>query len=225
MPSLTRLVLLGAGGHASDVLGVVEALNELQPTFKVVGLLDDDPSADPDRFEGRHATVVGGLDRLAELDSSWVAAVGWPVSRRRLADWASTTGLPAATLVSPLADVGAGVIIGMGSVVMGAARLSPRSCVGKHALVSYMAAVGHDASLGDGTSVMPGAMVSGGVVIGAGVLVGTNATIIEGIRIGDGATIGAGAVVLEDVPSGSTVVGIPARDLQGPPMKPAWGPA
>lgn len=220
MPSLTRLVLLGAGGHASDVLGVVEAVNRQLPTFDVVGLLDDDPQADPARFHGRDATIVGRLDRLAELGASWIAAVGWPVSRQRLAAWASTTGLPAATLVSPVADIGAGVAVGAGSVVIGAARLSPRSRIGSHSLVSYLAAVGHDASIGDGTSVMPGAMVSGGVEIGAGVLVGTSATIIEGIRVGDGATIGAGAVVLEDVPAGSTVVGVPARRVRREPAGP-----
>ena len=222
MPSLTRLVLLGAGGHASDVLGVVEAVNQHQPLFDVVGLLDDDRDADPSRFEGR-AALLGGVDRLAELGASWVAAVGWPATRRRVADRASSSGCPAATLVSPIADVGAGVVVGPGSVVMGGARLSPRSRIGDHALVSYLAAVGHDSSVGDATSVMPGAMVSGEVQIGTGVLVGTNATIIEGIQIGDGATIGAGAVVLEDVAAGATVVGVPARVVGPPPPAQSGG--
>lgn len=204
-------MLLGAGGHASDVLGVVEALNARQPTFAVVGVLDDDPDADATRFEGRGVSLLGSLDLLAGLGAAWVAAVGWPSSRRRLVERAAGSGHPPATLVSPLADVGHGVAIGPGSVVMGSARLSPRSRLGEHTLVSYLAAVGHDSIVGDGTSVMPGAMISGGVEVGAHVLVGTNATILEGLRIGDGATVGAGAVVVADVEPGTTVIGVPAR--------------
>jgi len=207
------LVLLGAGGHASDVLGVVEALNAGQPSFVVVGVLDDDPAADASRFEGRGVTVLGSLDLLAGLDARWVAAAGWPAGRRRVVERAEASGRAAATLVSPLADVGHGVVIGTGTVVMGSARLSPRSRLGEHALVSYLAAVGHDSTVGAGSSVMPGAVLSGGVEVGALALVGTNATILEGLRVGDGATVGAGAVVTRDVAPGAVVVGVPARPV------------
>lgn len=207
------LVLLGAGGHASDVLGVVEAVNDRQPTYAVVGVLDDDPDADATRFHGRGVTVLGSVDLLAGLDAAWVASVGWPASRRRLVEQAQVSSQPAATLVSPLADVGHGVVLGAGAVVMGSARLSPRCCIGKHVLVSYLAAVGHDSTVGDGTSVMPGAMISGGVEVGTNVLIGTNATVLEGLRIGNDATVSAGAVVLTDVQAGTTVIGVPARPV------------
>ncbi|MGH9304040.1 MAG: serine O-acetyltransferase [Acidimicrobiales bacterium] len=48
-------------------------------------------------------------------------------------------------------------------------------------------------------------------VVGDGVFIGAGARILGGITIGDGARIGANAVVLEDVPAGSTAVGVPAR--------------
>ncbi|MBO6940762.1 MAG: serine acetyltransferase [Deltaproteobacteria bacterium] len=41
--------------------------------------------------------------------------------------------------------------------------------------------------------------------------VGAGAAILGGVRIGAHARIGANAVVLDDVPAGATVVGIPAR--------------
>jgi serine O-acetyltransferase len=47
--------------------------------------------------------------------------------------------------------------------------------------------------------------------IGDNVFIGAGARILGGIRIEDGAKIGANAVVLDDVPAGSTAVGIPAK--------------
>jgi serine O-acetyltransferase len=51
-------------------------------------------------------------------------------------------------------------------------------------------------------------------VIGSNVFVGAGAKIIGGVRIGDNVKIGANAVVVKDVPSDVTVVGIPARPVQ-----------
>lgn len=47
-------------------------------------------------------------------------------------------------------------------------------------------------------------------VLGRRVNVGAGAKILGRVVIGDGAAIGANAVVLEDVPSGAVVVGVPA---------------
>lgn len=50
--------------------------------------------------------------------------------------------------------------------------------------------------------------------IGDGVFVGAGARILGGIRVGHNAIIGANAVVMQDVPDGATVVGIPARVIK-----------
>ena len=47
--------------------------------------------------------------------------------------------------------------------------------------------------------------------IGNSVDIGTGAKVLGGITIGDHVVIGANAVVLEDVPSNSIAVGVPAR--------------
>jgi serine O-acetyltransferase len=55
--------------------------------------------------------------------------------------------------------------------------------------------------------------IGGGVVgprIGPGVLIGTGAKVLGDIDVGANARIGVNAVVLDDVPPGTTVVGIPA---------------
>ena len=51
--------------------------------------------------------------------------------------------------------------------------------------------------------------------LGKRVNVGAGAKILGRVVVGDDAVIGANAVVLHDVPAGATVVGIPARQIDG----------
>jgi serine O-acetyltransferase len=44
--------------------------------------------------------------------------------------------------------------------------------------------------------------------------IGTGAKLIGPVRIGERAIVGAGAVVVDDVPAGATVVGVPARQAR-----------
>ena len=53
-----------------------------------------------------------------------------------------------------------------------------------------------------------------GAHIEKGCLIGIGAVILNGIRVGTGSLIGAGAIVNKDVPSGSLVVGVPARRVR-----------
>ena len=49
--------------------------------------------------------------------------------------------------------------------------------------------------------------------IGAGAWLGANATVLPGGEIGERAVVGAGALVLDPVPAGAVVGGVPARAL------------
>ena len=212
--TLLPLVLVGGGGHASDVLQAVEAANSVRPTYQVVGILDDH-DIDPRRFSGRGVAHIGPVDDVASVDAAYVLCLGWPWTRHAVARRIGERGRPAPPIVHPAADVGAGVELGPGSVVLGLAHLSPFVRLGAHGLVSYNASVGHDTTFGDHASVMPNAAVSGQVVAGDRVLVGSGAAVREGVRLGDDVRIGAGAAVVGDVDAGLTVVGVPARPLTG----------
>jgi acetyltransferase-like isoleucine patch superfamily enzyme len=49
------------------------------------------------------------------------------------------------------------------------------------------------------------------IAVGDDVYFGLNAVVLGGVTIGSGAIIGAGAVVVDDVPPGAIVAGVPAR--------------
>jgi serine O-acetyltransferase len=90
---------------------------------------------------------------------------------------------------------------------------------GMGVVVGETAVLGHDVTLYQGVT-LGGTSLAGGKrhpSLEDGVVVGAGAQVLGPVTIGAGARIGANAVVLKDVPSGVTMVGIPARMVQPRP--------
>ncbi len=99
--------------------------------------------------------------------------------------------------IHPAAQIGQRLFIDHGSGVV----------IGETAIIGDDVTLYHGVTLG-GTSLQGGKRHP---TLGDRVIVGAGAKILGPIRVGDGARIGANAVVLADVPTGVTMVGIPAR--------------
>jgi len=80
--------------------------------------------------------------------------------------------------------------------------------------------IGHDTRIGPRSKILQNVTIGGrsGVRanprLGSDVLVGAGAIILGDVTVGDGATVAAQAVVLENVPAGAVVGGVPARVLR-----------
>lgn len=207
-PPPNEVIIVGAGGHGREVAHVLRARQAAGLVVPVLlGFADDGP-VDPDLLRG-FGPLLGGIVAAlsAHPEALVLGGVGDGRVRRRLVEGRSAP----APLVHPLADVGADVVLGEGTVICSHASLTTHIRAGVHVHVSRGAAIGHDTLLGDFVSVMPLAAVSGGVLIEPGAFVGTGALIRQGVHVGADAVIGMGAVVIADVPAGVTVVGNPAR--------------
>jgi len=213
--SVATFAFLGTAGHASDLLGIIEAIERSGGPTAVVELFADG-SADLSRFVNRRARYVGPIDEAKNRAGLlWIIAAGYSKSRIEIESQVAAKNLAFATLVHPSATIGTGSEIGAGSVVFAQAALSPLVRVGEHAVVSQGASIGHDTHIGAFATVMPMAAVSGDCWVGDGALIGAGATVLEKVRIGRNAVVGAGAVVLTDVAADTVVVGSPARPTNG----------
>ena len=206
------LVIVGAGGHARELLDIVEAVNAATPTFRFAGFLADE-EAYPERSAARNATILGGVDLLSKLTGSYVIGVGDLKARKRIDKVASKAGLEPATLIHPDAVLGSMLDIGPGCCIAAGAVLTTNIKMGRHTHVNVSASISHDCSVGDWCLVGPGARLAGNVSIGDGVELGIGAVVRPGIRIGDWALVGAGASVVSDVAPDITVAGVPAKPL------------
>lgn len=204
---VTRIAIIGSGGHGREVLQVVRAAKRDGADLDFVGFYDDAP--DIEVLERLGARCLGPVADARASDFFCYLGLGGGALKERL-----SIGIrPAPPVVHPLADVGDDVRLGAGAVIFAQATVTTNVSLGVHCHVGRGAAVGHDSDLGDYSSVMPLASISGNVHAGRGVFVGTGALVRQGVALGDGCTIGMGAVVLGDVAAGVTVVGNPARVL------------
>jgi bifunctional UDP-N-acetylglucosamine pyrophosphorylase/glucosamine-1-phosphate N-acetyltransferase len=92
-------------------------------------------------------------------------------------------------------------------------RLGSRSAMGHFGYVGD-ATIGSDVNLGAGlVTCNYDGKEKHRTLIGPGAFIGSDTMLVAPVRIGDGASTGAGSVVTNDVPSGRTAVGVPARLL------------
>ncbi len=100
-------------------------------------------------------------------------------------------------------------------------EIHPGAAIGKNLFIDHGMGVviGETAIIGDNVLLYHGVTLGGSgketgkrhPTVGNNVVVGAGAKILGNITIGDNSYIGANAVVIKDVPSNSTVVGIPGR--------------
>lgn len=208
----TRLVIVGGGGHGREMVDIVEAINRRNPTFELVGVIDD-RGDEYGRLARRGIPVLGDTGFLTNIDAVYAIGVGNPTGRREIDRLAVAAGREPATLVHPTVVLGSDLRLGPGFLAAAYAQVTTNVTVGRHVHLNIGSTVSHDCQLGDYVTLSPGCHVSGNVQLDDAVTLGVGAVVRQGITIGARTFVGAGAVVVDDLPPDVTAVGIPARPL------------
>jgi sugar O-acyltransferase (sialic acid O-acetyltransferase NeuD family) len=205
-------VIVGAGGFGREVLDIIEAVNNVEPTWDFLGYLDDGEPAQG-LLARREVKHLGPSGMLASIEADYVIGIASADARARIDALATSVGRSPAILVHPSAVIGSDVEIMSGSIVCAHVSISTHVRLGRHVQLNAGCTIGHDAVFEDFVTIFPGAAVSGNVLLHDGSTVGAGSVVLQGLEVGSGSMVGAGAVVARSVPDGSTVVGVPARPV------------
>lgn len=205
-------MIVGAGGHARVVLESLLAVGE----YEVAGLTDADESLWGVRYHG--CVVLGGDSLLPDLPvqgvTGAIVAVGVNRVRLRLVAQLEQMGFVLVNALHPRAWVSPSARVGNGVAIMAGAVVNAGAVINDSAIINTGATIDHDCILEAGVHSAPGSHLCGNVTVGTAAFVGAGATVVPGVTIGADATVGAGAVVLHDVAPATTVVGVPAREIE-----------
>lgn len=198
---MTRLLIIGAGGH-----GKVAADTAEECGYSDIVFLDQ---SWPERkgMNGRWP-IVGKPEKQ---DADTFCAVGHNQTRARLFGTLELTDSP--ILVHSSATLSPTAVLGVGSLAVAGSIVNADSRVGRGVILNTGCSVDHDCEIGDFVHISPGARIAGGVSVGAGSWIGIGAVVCEGVRIGENVMVAAGAAVINDIEDKGRVGGVPAKNI------------
>ena len=211
---MTRVVIVGAGGHGREVADVVRACVAAGEDIELVGFVDEDPSLHGRMFDG--VPVLGSsawLEGRAH-DVQLLCGLGAPATKAKVVPKFSGRGFTWRGLIHPRAELTRTATLDEGVIVTAGVVVTNEIEIGAHVHLNRNSTVGHDCRVGAYVHLAPGAVLSGDVTVGEGCDIGTCACVIQGLTVGPWTVVGAGAAVIRDLPGHCTAVGVPARVLQ-----------
>ena len=207
----TPLVIVGSGGHGSVVAALAERAG-----YSVAGFLDCASNRGSGTFP-----ILGTdeyLDSMPALSVKIAMGLGASATwdrRRALCEHIENRGFVVPRLIDPDSTLASTVEIGIGTQVLMGARVQQGVSIEDWCIVNTAAVIEHGCLLQANVHVAPGAVLCGGVTVGEGAYIGAGSVVKEGVSIGSWAKVGLGAAVISDVADGQTVVGVPAKEIDG----------
>lgn len=213
--SRERVIVIGAGGHASVVADALLAAG-----IEVIGFTDADVR--------RHGAQLCGLPVLGDDAAltlhdpeqvqlaNGLGSLGNDAAplRQRVQQGLEATGWRFCNVIHPTASVSPFARLGAGIQVMAGAVVQPGARLDDGAIINTRAVVEHDVHIGAWTHVAPGAVVCGDAVIGACSHVGAAAVVRQGVHLGERTLLGLGAAAVKHFSGMGTLTGVPARPLK-----------
>ena len=197
---MTKLLIIGAGGHGKVVADTAEACGHTDIAFL-------DPFW-PEHTKNGRWHIIG---KPTQLDGKMFCAVGENDIRASIFKEYHLNDSPVlihpSVILSPTVKIGPGALVVAGSVV------NADTSIGLGAILNTACTVDHDCMIGEFVHISPGAHLAGGVHVGDGTWIGIGAVVREGVRIGKDVMVAAGAAVVSDIQDGMRVGGVPAYEF------------
>lgn len=208
------IVIIGAGGLGREVAWLIEDINEYEKKWNILGFVDDNVEKGK-AINGYE--VLGNNSFFNKVKSIYyICAIANTKNRKHIVKMVSKDPKnKAATLIHPsvniahnTTDLKEGCIICAGSII------STNTKIGMFNIIDWNCTIGHDVVFKNFITLYPSVNVSGNCNIGNCVELGTGSKVIQGKSIGKNSIIGAGAIVINNIKSNVTAVGVPAKVIK-----------
>lgn len=192
------ILIIGAGGIGREVAWIIEEINEVNPTWNILGFVDENSEIWEKELNGYK--VLGGLDILDKLESKpevIVAIANCGVKKDIVARLNNKFNF--ATIIYPNVKISKYIEIGQGTIIYPGVILTVNTSIGNHVIISGNCGIGHDTVIDDYSSVLWGSNFSGFDTVGEECFIGVGTKVTQGVKIGNGRRISTGGIIMKDI--------------------------
>lgn len=209
------ILIYGFGGFGHEVACLINHINREEPTWNVVGYIDDGVAVGT---ECRYGKVLGNCDTLNAWDKP--VAVVIAIGNAKVLDLISHK------ITNPLVEFPniiapnvfyfdkESVTMGKGNIVTFGCRFSCNTHIGDFNVLNGNISLGHDAVLGNYNVMFPETRISGQTTVGDRNFFGARVFVAQCLKIGNDTRLGAGAYILRKTKDGFLYMGNPAKKIE-----------
>ena len=208
-----RLVLVGAGALAREIINWMADISSQQGWPKVEGFLD--------QSEGALSSYDYGLKYLGQIETyvpreedRLILCIGEPLNKRNVVEGLKKRGGVFLTIVHPTAVIARSAELGEGVVVCPNSLISADSKLGNFVTVNVLSSVGHDVKVGDFTTLSAHVDLTGWVLVEEECFFGAGAKVLPRVKIGAKSRVGAGTVIMRNLKTQTTMYCPPSKRLK-----------
>lgn len=211
------IAIYGAGGYGREVACLLNRINDVIPTWNLIGFFDDNASL-KGQMISHFGQCLGGINELNSYDKELCVAVaiGNPKVTRIVVEKISNPLIAFPNIFHPStkwADKST-FEIGIGNIIQGGCFFSCDVKIGSFNTLNGSVVFGHDDVVGSYNTFMPAIRVSGEVSIGNENFFGVGSIILQQLKIGNNVRLGAGGVLMIKPKDGELYIGNPAKRMK-----------
>lgn len=202
----TKVILIGAGGHAKSVVDAID-----KDKMELIGFIDDNKT-------GIHCRKPILGDKIEEVDNfqsySYLVSIGDVSARKKWFDRLKRLNCRIINIIDKSAIISETAQIGNGNFIGKYAIINADVVIGDNNVINSKALIEHECVVGNHTHLSTNSTINGNVVVEDSVFYGSSSVCNGQLKICSGSIVGSGSVVIKDVPPSVIVVGNPARVIK-----------
>lgn len=211
---MKEIAIYGAGGYGREIACLINQINEIKPTWKLIGFFDDDENLSDNKF----GKILGGIDALNNWDRplSIALVIANPGYLEKISSKISNPHIDFPNIIAPNVNVFdiETFSIGKGNIISFGCRISYNVTVGSFNLLNGASTLGHNVEIKNYNVLQPSVRILGDCYVGSLNFFGVNSIVIEGVKIGNSTRLGAMSVAIRNTKDGFSYFGNPARQMK-----------